>query len=121
MTQELTGLINEMLDQDFTGGTLVEYVDLCKFDIEWGRATIQKIDKISDIEGINGIKIQTDIPRKATLFLKDIRDIYEITKRGEIYYLNIPQLTNYALAPKEIKIPKPVGYPYHPLQANHIV
>lgn len=96
---KLTDLLRELSQIDFNEGVLVEYKDGFGFDFEYGRAIITKVDVRN-----KKFTIQTD--GDCYLDLSDLNYIKEIKREGDVFYLDIPILFNYALAPKGINIPK---------------
>lgn len=98
-----TNRLNDLLETDFKGGTLVEYKKGFGFGVEWGRGNITEVF-ISDEE----LSINTD--REAYLYLSDICYIGNVGRCEDVFYLRIPSLFNYALAPKGIDIPKKSDY-----------
>ena len=97
--------LEKFLNVNFLGGTLVEHKDGTGFGLEFSRG---KIEKFCASENI--LSILTD-EKNAFLeldlrFTEDISIFYD----NKIYYLNIPLLFNYSIAPKDVVIPRKFNY-----------
>ena len=98
--------ISKLLTDYFRGGTLVEYENRCGFESEFGRAKVKNVEiegKYISVEP--GEKIE-GLYRVASLGLPDYDFINETEQNG-VFFMEIPTLWNYAIAPKNIIIPKP--------------
>lgn len=102
MEKQTVGL-DDLLKTNFEDGTLVEYKNGFGFSVEWGRAHIRKMK-------IDGKKLEIETDGEAHLYLSDINHIHRVIREGEVFYLDIPILFGYALAPKGVEIPKKPSY-----------
>lgn len=96
-------LLREFLETDFVGGTLVEYLDGAGFHTEWDRAAILSVDR-SD-----GIRFDTDGRAMLWQSAKGLQRPYapRIERRDGVWYLDIPGMYCYAIAPTGVEIPPP--------------
>ncbi|GEM_PF-6208561 len=95
--------LRTLIHTNFIDGTLVEYLRGSIIHVEFGRATIQEVI-IDDIE----FCVKTDGP--VFLELYDLQAIKSIQEKDRVFYVCIPQLANYALAPKGVEIPSKPDY-----------
>lgn len=91
--------LEEFLATNFNGGTLVEYDQFDPhFFKEYGRG------KIRDVENRGGrLEVVTERRGRASLEV-NTDEILEVIKERGVFYLVIPNLYNYAMAPKGVKI-----------------
>jgi hypothetical protein len=99
-TQNPSLILVELLETDFSEGTIVEYLPGHRTDIEHGRATINKL-RFED----NKLIFDTKNPiNGGARLLSDLSLIHEIKKQKGIFYLDIPLLSIYAIAPDGVEI-----------------
>lgn len=100
---DLSSMLKELFTVDFTDGTLVEYYNDLGFEVETGRATILEAR-------VTGKRFTVDTDGEAYLDLMDIKLIGRVKKEGNVFYIEMPLMWNYALAPQNVKIPKKPSY-----------
>lgn len=91
-------LLEEFLVTDFNGGTLVEYLELSNFAVEYGRS------KIKYVKANPGLEVVIEEDGMAMLAIHDTSHIVKIRKEDGVFYLHIPLLYDYAIAPKGVTI-----------------
>ena len=92
-------LSDKFCGADFVGGTIVTYSEGCRFNLEDGRAEVAKV--LMENGGLGIKTADGNVP-----LLCGMLDLITFSERKGVFYLDVPCIGCYAIAPRGVEIPK---------------